>query len=248
MTQKKYEIVILADGDFPTHPIALERLKRANFLVACDGAAKNLIDSGYNVGHIIGDMDTLSLTEQQKFSTIIEKIEEQESNDLSKAFHFVLKKLEEMNLNDRRISLSILGATGKREDHTIGNVSLLADYSKELLQYSSINEFKMFTDYGYFESHYLTSTNDFSNFQRDSDLNLQGESDLKVRIVNMKGRSISIFAFDPSIKIVSQGLEYPTDSVVFDRWWKATLNKVKEDNASLTLSKSGAVILYFPYE
>ena len=57
---------------------------------------------------------------------------------------------------------------------------------------------------------------------------------------------LSIFSMDPAIRIVSRGLEYPTDDVVFDMWWKATLNRVSESNVSLELTPQGEVLLYIP--
>ena len=58
------------------------------------------------------------------------------------------------------------------------------------------------------------------------------------------GRSVSIFTPDNSLKIRSEGLEYPTDDVVFDNWWKATLNRSIADNVRLELShRSMALII-----
>ena len=58
------------------------------------------------------------------------------------------------------------------------------------------------------------------------------------------GRSVSIFSPDNSLRIKSKGLEYPTDEVIFDNWWKATLNRSTEDNVKLELShKSIALIM-----
>ena len=58
------------------------------------------------------------------------------------------------------------------------------------------------------------------------------------------GRSISIFSPDNSLKIRSEGLAYPTDDVLFDNWWKATLNKTVQDKVRLELShKSIALII-----
>ena len=34
------ETIILADGDFPSHPLALEWLRQCPYVVCCDGAAK----------------------------------------------------------------------------------------------------------------------------------------------------------------------------------------------------------------
>ena len=48
------------------------------------------------------------------------------------------------------------------------------------------------------------------------------------------GREVSIFTPDNTLKICSEGLMYPTDDVIFDNWWKATLNKIDgADNAGL---------------
>lgn len=59
-----------------------------------------------------------------------------------------------------------------------------------------------------------------------------------------QGREVSIFSPDNSLKIRSKGLEWPTDDVVFDNWWKATLNKASEDVIRLEFShKSLALIV-----
>ena len=59
-----------------------------------------------------------------------------------------------------------------------------------------------------------------------------------------KGRKISLFSPDNSLRIRSSGLEWPTDNVVFDNWWKATLNRSTEDIVRLELShRSIALIL-----
>ena len=70
------------------------------------------------------------------FAPIIHRIANQETNDQTKAVLFLQKK------GYRKIA--IVGATGKREDHTLGNISLLIDYMKENLEIRTI------TDYGVF--------------------------------------------------------------------------------------------------
>ena len=58
------------------------------------------------------------------------------------------------------------------------------------------------------------------------------------------GRQVSIFSPDNSLTIKSTGLEYPTDDVVFDNWWKATLNKASQDTVRLEFShRSMALIM-----
>ena len=50
------------------------------------------------------------------------------------------------------------------------------------------------------------------------------------------GRQISIFTPDNTLSIKSEGLAYPTEDVVFDNWWKATLNIAVQDTVKLELS------------
>ena len=52
-----------------------------------------------------------------------------------------------------------------------------------------------------------------------------------------------IFTPDNSLKIRSKGLEYPTDEVVFDNWWKATLNKSVDDTVRLELSHRSIALI-----
>jgi len=47
---------------------------------------------------------------------------------------------------------------------------------------------------------------------------------------------VSIFSPDNSLKISSEGLRYQTSGVVFDNWWKATLNRADSDLVTLTFS------------
>ena len=129
------ETLILADGDFPSHPLALEWLRQCPYVVCCDGAANTYIRSGRMPEAIVGDGDSLLPDIKERYASLIHSEAEQETNDLSKAFRFCLSQ--------ERKRITIMGATGKREDHTIGNVSLLADYMEQA-------EVSMMTDYGIF--------------------------------------------------------------------------------------------------
>ena len=129
------ETIILADGDFPSHPLALEWLRQCPYVVCCDGAANTYIRSGRMPEAIVGDGDSLLPGIKERYASLIHSETEQETNDLSKAFRFCLSQ--------ERKRITIMGATGKREDHTIGNVSLLADYMEKA-------EVNMMTDYGIF--------------------------------------------------------------------------------------------------
>lgn len=127
--------VILANGDFPSHPLSLAWLDACPFVVCCDGAADAYIASGRIPAAIVGDGDSLSPKIKEKYASIVYSETEQDTNDLNKAFRFCLSQ--------GRKEVVILGATGKREDHTLGNISLLVDFMNQA-------QVMMLTDYGVF--------------------------------------------------------------------------------------------------
>ena len=105
------DAVILADGDFPrAGGEARLILGRARRVVACDGAAL-----AYRRRYrrwpdfTIGDFDSASAVPPGAV-----RMESQEENDLAKAIAFCRTQ----GWHD----LVIVGATGRREDHTIGNI------------------------------------------------------------------------------------------------------------------------------
>ena len=125
----QFDAVVLANGDFPTHPLPLALLEKAPYVCACDGAVEHypMADA------VVGDGDSVP----PQFRSRLIRVTEQEDNDLTKATRHCL------SLGFRRILY--LGATGKREDHTLGNVSLMVRYMRDF-QLQPV----MLTDYGYF--------------------------------------------------------------------------------------------------
>ena len=136
MKNNLFDAVIVAGGEFPTAPQPLEILQSAPYVVCCDGAADRYIATGRVPDAIVGDGDSISAENREKFAHLLHIISEQESNDQTKAVRYLLEH------GMRRIA--IVGATGRREDHTIGNISLLIEYARAGCQVRS------FTDHGMF--------------------------------------------------------------------------------------------------
>lgn len=139
--------VILANGTYPQTSKTRRILEKADYIICCDGAANYLIPEGIIPQIIVGDGDSLSKTISHKFSHIVIINPDQETNDLTKAVTYA----ESHNFKN----ITILGATGKREDHTLGNISLLSSFNKEL-------NIKMITEYGTFYRAYQTTSFDVS--------------------------------------------------------------------------------------
>ena len=193
----------------------------ADFTICCDGALVKYLRASKGIfGHerrpdlVIGDMDTLPSAMQKKYSDIIIKEDEQEHNDQTKAVRWALNNIDDIE------HIYIIGATGGRLDHTIGNASLLMEYTRmfDLAGKGIIME--SVTDEGT-----AFAINDTTEF------------DCGV------GRQVSIFSPDNSLRIISSGLEYPTDEVVFDNWWKATLNRASADTVRLEFSHPSMALI-----
>ena len=147
-----FDAVILCNGDFPSHPKALDILHGAKFLCCCDDAVEGCTANGIQPDAIVGDGDSISEELKQQYADILHIVHEQEFNDMTKATRFCIA-------NGKAQRIAYLGATGKREDHTLGNISLLPFYLNEL-HVSPV----MFTDYGQFIP--MSGTHTFSSFAR----------------------------------------------------------------------------------
>ena len=115
--------VILAAGDFPKKGgAAWKLLAGAKRVVACDSAA----DAYHRRFRkwpdvIIGDLDSIPPhVLPSPFSFLLVRDADQDTNDLEKAMAYCARRGWKNPV--------IVGATGKREDHAIGNVFRALDY------------------------------------------------------------------------------------------------------------------------
>ena len=200
-------IIILGNGAFPKEPYPLYLLDNAEGVVVCDGAMEKWLahDASACPLAIIGDLDSLSQELKERFTDILVHESEQDDNDQTKALRWVLTNHPEVS------EIVFLGATGLREDHTIGNLGLLMDYPRQF----DLGERK------------LSMVSDFGTAFPVTD-----SCDLHLG----EGRRISLFSADNTLRICSEGLQWPTDDVVFDAWWKATLNRTSAPIVSLHFS------------
>lgn len=134
MKPSNHKTVILANGDFPREGgVAWKILANAGRVVACDGAADAYIAHfGKPPSITVGDMD--SLKNPSAFSSggaLLRRISGQDDNDLAKAVRICRENGWENPV--------ILGATGKRDDHTLGNIFRAFEFGLEIV-----------TDYGRF--------------------------------------------------------------------------------------------------
>lgn len=199
--------VILANGEFPQSQSLITELKEAEFLAVCDGAMEHLECLGIVPNVIVGDLDSLDSKLKNKYQSKIIHLKEQESNDLSKTFFYCVS----LGLDE----FVVLGATGKREDHTLGNISLLCEYQKHC------KSIVIKSDYGEFQVYSLPAC-----------------------IPSHKGEQISLFCPNPLVKLTSLGLKYPLVSLALPLWANGTLNESMGESFSLSANEETQIIIY----
>jgi thiamine pyrophosphokinase len=164
------------------------------------------LDFGVQPNFIVGDLDSISDETKIKFANLLIRDENDDTNDLTKAVKFCI--------NNGIESLEILGATGCREDHALGNISLLANYMDHL------TSVKMFTDYGVFTP--ISQTTTFESFPN---------------------QAISIFSITPETLISTDNLAYPLKNRTFHSWWEGTLNRSLGEKFTIRID-GGKIIVF----
>lgn len=153
-----FDGVILADGDFPTASIPVALLRSTRPLIACDNAGAMLIQhTGIMPDAIIGDGDSFPANLKEQYQGICHFESEQEYNDLTKATRYYAAHYKPSCQNKTPL-LCYVGATGKREDHTLGNISLPRFYRHHF----GIDA-ALVTDYGWFV--YCEGKNTFASIK-----------------------------------------------------------------------------------
>jgi thiamine pyrophosphokinase len=196
--------VILANGVFPTHDIPLSYLRNADRIICCDGSVENLVNFGLEPYAIVGDMDSINAELTDRYADRLFPDNDCETNDLTKAVNWCVSR--------GFYDIVITGATGKREDHTLGNISLLAEYNR----YANVI---MATDNGIFRTYYNS-----------------------VEIETFYGQQISIFSTGDDTEITSTGLKYPLNNTKLTNWWVATLNEALGDKIFLDFKQGRVLV------
>ncbi|MBR1589327.1 MAG: thiamine diphosphokinase [Kiritimatiellae bacterium] len=207
---KDLTIAILANGAMPRHPKPLQILSEASFLICCDGALAAARALGREPDFVVGDGDSIPPSDRESLGDRFIHVAEQDTSDLAKAFRFACSRASRPPAS---ISIAILGATGLREDHTLGNIFRLVDFT------AIVPNTVIYTDTGVFEA-------------------VRNER----AFVAQPGDAVSIFVTIPGTSVSSKGLQWPLDGVSLDELWAGTLNRVAGDSFSIRTDGRPALV------
>lgn len=190
--------VLLVNGEFPTDPVPLKILHSAKTIICTDGSADSLIHAGMNPQVIIGDLDSLKIS-KKSFEGILIHNPNQNSTDFEKTLEWII----ENEIDD----LNILGATGLREDHSLANLFIMADYISKL-------NLRMVTNY-------FTVTCHIGNREFDSEA----------------GQTISLFVVKSETMVTTHNLKYTLKKTVLDPSCRAISNESHKSTFSVESDK-----------
>lgn len=197
----------MANGCFPQTALPLRLLREASVVIACDGAVQALNEAGIEPTAIVGDLDSMPSYFFEQYADRIHIVEEQETNDLTKSILFAYQS------GYREIL--ILGATGRREDHTLGNISLLMEHAPRF------HRLEMLSDYGLFTPILQTAT-----------------------LASEPGMQVSLFSLSPTGTLTTSGLRWPIRNRHLTAWWQGSLNEATGSCFTLTLSPDARILVY----
>lgn len=190
-------------------------LQEASFIVCCDAAYRKIQNPKFKIQNyiVVGDGDSLSTEERLTLGDRYVQVDEQDYNDLHKAMAWATSKF-----NVQNSKFYILGATGKREDHTLGNIAYLVEFLDEYPD----AEIEMLTDHGR-----LTA--------------MRGSK----RYESFAGQQVSLFSLTPEVPVSAEGLRWPLEKRCLTRWWQGTLNEALGDSFTIT---GGDLVVFQTYE
>jgi thiamine pyrophosphokinase len=190
--------IILANGEFPKHQIPLNLLTNAKRIICCDGAIDKLIKIGLKPTTIIGDLDSISTKSKTEYEKSIIHISRQSDSDLDKAIKFCI--------NEKINNVTILGATGLREDHTIRNLFSLSQYVDKI-------NMQLLTDTGIF-----TPINKPTQFE------------------SYAGQQVSVFGNNPNTLFSTIHLKYNLTNTPCTDLYSYALNESLSDTFHINMS------------
>lgn len=195
-----HSALLICNGEPPSRLVARRAVSHVDLIVAADGGANVARRFGIRPHVIIGDLDSIKSSTKQLFaSSSIIRVKRQDSTDLEKALDY---------LRSRKVrEVSIIGATGKRIDFTLGNLSVIWNY---------------------------TSKMDIT-FVGERWLAMPVES--RKRVSAKTGTTVSLIPFGPCSGITLRGLQYPLSNASMKVGEIGVSNVVKRSPFTVTVRR-----------
>ncbi len=198
--------LLLCNGEPPPRLLARRAARICDLVVAADGGANNARAVGLSPDVIIGDLDSVRQSTLRAYrDALIVHVKRQDNTDVEKAFDY---------LRDRGVrTVLLLGATGRRIDMTLANLTVLWRYARSM-------EIMVIGD-GWHA------------------VPVEGARRLYAR----KGTTVSILPCAPCRGVTLRGLHYPLTNGSFLQGEVAVSNIVKSSPFNVNIKKGRALVV-----
>lgn len=113
--------LVIANGEPPKKQRVHSLAKEANIVICADGGANTALKLGIMPHAIVGDLDSVHAEALVKFHKVpTYEDQDDETTDLEKAIAWAIKAKYD--------HITVVGASGKRIDHTVGNLGVLPKF------------------------------------------------------------------------------------------------------------------------
>ncbi len=200
-------ILIVANGEKANRELILQRAHLAEYIIAADGGINACMQFMIKPDCLIGDLDSYDHSSRKEMPDIkILRISDQNTTDMQKALNYAC------SLNPTRID--VIGAFGKRVDHTIGNILILHGYTADIPLF-------MHENFGSLSVIFPGTT----------------------QLSNSIGNTISLFALQPVNNLRLQGFEFPLENPRIEPGFIGVSNKVNRSDAVISFD-DGRLLMY----
>ena len=125
---KQEPALIIANGESCSQKLLNELLEWSPYVVVLDGAIHRVLDLNIKLDVLLGDFDrneiSISTIREHQDSVEIVHTPDQDKTDLEKAIDFLIERGHR--------AVNILWATGRRADHTIGNITNVVRFRNKI--------------------------------------------------------------------------------------------------------------------
>ena len=125
---KQEPALIIANGEACSQKLLNELLEWSPYVVVLDGAIHRVLDLNIKLDVLLGDFDrneiSISTVRAHQDSVEIVHTPDQDKTDLEKAIDFLIERGHR--------AVNILWATGRRADHTIGNITNVVRFRNKI--------------------------------------------------------------------------------------------------------------------
>jgi len=199
--------LIVCNAPLPGRTRLQELLSVKPLVVCADGGADRLLRLGLMPDFIVGDIDSLTARSRKKVPPKrILRVVRQDNSDLEKALDFVLRR------GIRKVT--VIGATGRRPDHTYGNFSILLRYHQRI-------------DIELVDAWCTTRL-------------IDGRTILPLK----RGTTLSLMPIGRCEGVVTRGLAYPLDDEILQPGVRESLSNVVTESPVQIELRTGSILLF----